>query len=236
LLTFADREGRTYGDPALVKAMVFPRQDHSIEQVESWLVELNQSALIVRYVAAGDRYIWFPGFEKNQLGMRKDREPESEIPEPPADVIRQSDGNLPDNIRHSSGNLPAEWNGMEIKENGIGMEGNGMESDTPDDPFTNIQRILETITGQMPDHGSVKPIQEIVTMGAIREDIQAGYDWYRGQGKTLRYYGSLVGPIGVAMRKRIEAAQPKPQTKADAVAAHNQQIISECLGGTNGDT
>lgn len=86
LITFADREGRTHGDPAMVRSMLFPRrQDVSIEQMEDIIKEWAVVGLIVWYECNGDLWIWFPGFSKNQPGLRKDKEAPSKIPEPSED-------------------------------------------------------------------------------------------------------------------------------------------------------
>lgn len=82
LLTHADREGRTYGDPSVVKSMVFPRQDGMIttDQIEGFINEWQAAGLIVWYEVDGDKFIEFPNFEKHQVGLRKEKEPVSTIP------------------------------------------------------------------------------------------------------------------------------------------------------------
>ena len=111
LITFADAEGRTYGDPALVRSMIFPRRtDVTVEQMERYIQEWHDAGLVVWYEADDDLYIYFPKFEGHQIGLRKDREPDSTIPAPPgletqedATGIRQSSDNLPADVRQSSG-------------------------------------------------------------------------------------------------------------------------------------
>ena len=84
LITFADRDGRVHGDPAVVRSLVFPRNSEiTIEQMESYIQEWSSAALIIWYEAKGDWWICFPNFAKHQVGMRYDREPESQIPPPP---------------------------------------------------------------------------------------------------------------------------------------------------------
>jgi DnaD/phage-associated family protein len=102
LITFADREGRSYGDPAIVRSMLFPRRDDiTIEMMTEYLIEWSRLGLIVWYEAQNDLFIWFPAFEKNQIGLRKSREPASIIPAPPDEISRS----LPESIRQSSGIL-----------------------------------------------------------------------------------------------------------------------------------
>lgn len=127
LITFADREGRVHGDPALVRSMIFPRSEIAIGKIDSYLEELQACGLILRFEHAGDRFIWFPKFDKNQPGMRKDREPASELPAPsPADLedySRMFSGNLPDDYRQDTGL-------MEFKRN----EAKGREAEAPMPP------------------------------------------------------------------------------------------------------
>ena len=106
LIAFADCEGRTHGDPALVRSIIFPRRtDISIKQIEALIKEWHNAGLIVWYEADGDYWIHFPKFEKHQVGLRKDREPSSSIPAPPARI----DGEvLPDDCRKDDGQLPEE--------------------------------------------------------------------------------------------------------------------------------
>lgn len=99
LISSADVEGRTYGDPCLVKSIVFPRQPAiTVEQVEGFIREWDAAGLIIWYEVEGEKYIYFPNFEKHQVGLRKDREPESTIPPMTAERIRQTSGNVPDEI------------------------------------------------------------------------------------------------------------------------------------------
>ena len=96
LITFADVDGRTYGDPAIVRSMVFPRRtDVTAEDVEKYIIEWQKEGLIEWYERDGDTWIQFPNFDKNQAGLRKDREAPSAIPAPP---LRTNSGLTPDEI------------------------------------------------------------------------------------------------------------------------------------------
>src|SRR3990167_4093437 len=83
LITFADVEGRTYGDPALVRSMLFPRRtDITIEQMAGYLQEWHNARLIIWYETDGDWFVYFPHFAKHQPKLQKDREAPSNIPGP----------------------------------------------------------------------------------------------------------------------------------------------------------
>lgn len=103
LITFTDCEGRTYGDPALLRSILFPRRsDITVEQMEHYIREWESAELIKWYGANDDLWIEFPNFEKNQVGLRKSREPKSDIPPPlvddSAEENRQSSDKEPEDI------------------------------------------------------------------------------------------------------------------------------------------
>jgi hypothetical protein len=84
LVTFADVEGRTNGDPALVRSLVFPRRtDVTVDQMAGYIREWHAAGLVTWYEAEGDMWIEFPGFDDNQRGLDRRKEQPSDIPEPP---------------------------------------------------------------------------------------------------------------------------------------------------------
>jgi len=120
MIAHLDREGRMHGDPAVIKGTVAPRIDGiTPDLIRQMLAEANELGLIVWYEADGERYVAFPGFDHQQVGLRKEREPESDLPSPispgPA-LTRIAD---PADCRQTAVNDPPEGNGRE----GKGMEG-----------------------------------------------------------------------------------------------------------------
>jgi len=96
LISFADVEGRTPGDPAIVKSLLFPRRlDITPEQVELFIQEWAAAGLIIWYEAEDDLWIQFPKFDDNQIGLRKNREAPSHIPAP---SLRRNSGETPDEL------------------------------------------------------------------------------------------------------------------------------------------
>ena len=84
LITYSDSAGRTPGDPAVLRSMLFPRrEDISIEQMTSYVKEWQEHGLIQWYEAHGDWWISFPQFGRYQVGFDHRHEPESTVPEPP---------------------------------------------------------------------------------------------------------------------------------------------------------
>lgn len=81
-----DVSGRMHGDPDIFKATVAPRLTHlSMEQIEGYINEWAAKELVVWYTYKGERYLCFPGFDKHQKGLRKDRESPSILPPPPGE-------------------------------------------------------------------------------------------------------------------------------------------------------
>jgi hypothetical protein len=116
LITFADYNGRVCGDPALLRSKLFPRRDDvTVGRMTAYIIEWAESGMVVWYEAKGDKWIEFPAFDKNQPNLRKDREPESDIPSPAdgrilagttPDEIRPDDADNPDEIQQDAGSLP----------------------------------------------------------------------------------------------------------------------------------
>ena len=113
LITTADAEGRTHGDPAMVRSILFPRRaDVTVERMEAYISEWASCGLIRWYESNDDLWIDFPNFEKHQTGLRKEREPASQIPphidgtehKSVTEVIRQTSGKHPAQIKLREGN------------------------------------------------------------------------------------------------------------------------------------
>jgi hypothetical protein len=122
MIAHLDREGRIHGDPEVLKGMVAPRiaaiTPAVIRQTAARAMELG---LIQWYEVDGDSFIAFPGFPENQVGLRVDREPKSQIPPPSSEPSHHIDASLPPNCRQTADNHPSEGKGRE----GKGIEGKG---------------------------------------------------------------------------------------------------------------
>ena len=75
LWCIADRAGRLEDHPKRIRAEILPYDDGSVDDM---LNELHQAGFILRYQAAGRRYIQVLNFGKHQNPHH--REPESAIP------------------------------------------------------------------------------------------------------------------------------------------------------------
>jgi len=113
-VTFADCEGRTHGDPSLVRSTLFPRRDDiTNEQMESYIKEWAAAGLVVWYQSNGDRWIQFPAFTKHQKGFDKRHEPDSVHP-PPPDVPDNVQDGCTDNVRTMPVQCTAEVKRSEV--------------------------------------------------------------------------------------------------------------------------
>ena len=81
LITQADDEGRVEGGAARMRALIWPyKVEVPPESVEQWLDELQNSALVSRYIIAERQYLALNGWSRNQ---KVDRPSMSRIPAPP---------------------------------------------------------------------------------------------------------------------------------------------------------
>ena len=80
LIAHLDCNGCFYGSAQMIKSLVVPRKNWSKNQIERWLSVMENSKndagtpLIFRYNLNGERYLFMPGFEGEQIGLRKDKE------------------------------------------------------------------------------------------------------------------------------------------------------------------
>lgn len=108
LISHLDKNGVFYGDPVMIKSLIFPRRgDVTIEQVETYLQAMQDVGLIILFEAEGQLWQYWPGFTDNQIGLRADREAtdfplpptEDDIPEPALEPTPEPDnGNFPEQI------------------------------------------------------------------------------------------------------------------------------------------
>lgn len=101
-------------------------------------------------------------------------------------------------------------------------------SEEPDE-FERIRRLLVTVTGVIGSgRGDIQAIDEIIKIGAIDADILAATQWAHDQGKTIRYFSSLVGPIATAKAKRIQGGNGKPGGRV--VPGRTKELIANAEG------
>jgi len=200
LLTMTDCEGRTYGDPAIVRSMVFPRRSNvTVEQMESYIIEWHNSGMVIWYEADGDKWIVFPNFEKHQVGLRKDKEAPSVIPAPPENNKTNSVP-TPEQVQTNSV-LDTDENGL-IKEKLIEVEVN--DNDGGITPFRQISAAVVEFTG-LPENTGGAPkwtegIRELVKLGATSELVEKSVKILRNKNykivSPMSLHNTIAGLIG----------------------------------------
>lgn len=80
IITSADDEGKLRGEPAVIKADIFPFDSVSLKTVESDLGVLADEGVIYKYEIEGDLYIWIQKWERYQ---KPSHPTPSKIPDPP---------------------------------------------------------------------------------------------------------------------------------------------------------
>ena len=81
IITLADDEGKLRGEPAVIKADIFPFDSVNLKTVESDLSVLGNEGVLHSYQVEGDLYIWIPKWERYQ---KPSHPTPSKIPDPPA--------------------------------------------------------------------------------------------------------------------------------------------------------
>jgi len=195
LVTHADREGRTYGDPAIVRSKVFPRRtDVTIDQIERYIKAWHDAGLIVLYEADGDKFIYFPGFEKNQVGLQKERETPSIIPDPTLEVIQSNARVMQDEITvkliEENTNIKSNNNKKIITENNA----DSLPNRTPE-----IETYLKTISDKLEQ--PYKNHTQIKKVLSFRDDfddkiIYQAVEWAAEKGMTM---GNTISALSKAL-------------------------------------
>lgn len=95
LIMKADDHGCFYGNPALIKGILFPLRGHTEKQIEKWLSELSKANIIQLYEVSGRIYLKITNFNQRLRLMQ------SKFPQPETGQIHAPsfDGQLSVNCR-----------------------------------------------------------------------------------------------------------------------------------------
>jgi len=88
LLPNLDINGCYSGDPDVIKGQILTRLKKSIKTVESYLNDLEDKLLIIRYELNGDMFLNVPDFKDKQPQLNADREGKPSIPLPPPNLLQ----------------------------------------------------------------------------------------------------------------------------------------------------
>lgn len=90
LLTHVDINGCFSGNALVVKGKVFTRLKHSPQTVESYLQDMENVGLIIRYEVNEDIFLYIPDFKDKQPSLQPNREAKPSIPPPTQEQLKSS--------------------------------------------------------------------------------------------------------------------------------------------------
>lgn len=227
-------------------------------EVEAELKVIEDSGNIIRYEANGSKYIQITNWHKYQDGATWLGPSEIPAPEGWHDryryhgkdnIIYMLNWGVVDDVIHTilpkklrseldsklSPPLPRREDEDDVKDdndsdtdNDVEKEGDPQGESTPDDKFEQFRLQIEQMTGLPATNDAPKAIREIIAMGAIAGDIQAGYQWLRDHGKLFNYYGRLVGPTRTAMAIRL-GSNHSPGKNGNKPDSHSPADFAEYI-------
>ena len=95
LIPYVDINGCFSGDAQVIKGQVFTRLKHSIKIIESFLIDLEDAGLIIRYETDGDIFLIIPDFADRQPSLKPEKEAKPTIPLPTPDQLQSKSGVTP---------------------------------------------------------------------------------------------------------------------------------------------
>jgi len=202
IIPHLDCNGLTYGDPAVVRSMVFPRRnDITLEQMESYINEWQEKGLINIYTKGDEKYIWFPNFAKHQIGLKKEREAKSGIPLP--DNFPTEPDKNQDNIPQVSG-IGTESIGNNLNVNLNANSNVNLNANSNDDDDANsvisFPSVWKEYTQKVTTDADWQPLMAI---HAIPGDLKTALDELMASGRKLpRSPDRCVESVGYVVKKR----------------------------------
>jgi hypothetical protein len=208
IIPHLDKEGRIYGDPAVVRSMIFPRRtDITVDDMQSYIQEWHDAGLIVWYECNDDKYILFPNFDKHQVGLNKDREADSVIPAPD-ELMTLSGSNheqIPVNIKLSKDNANDKLSELE---------------DNASSPPNFISEFIDAVRVQFTNNDQPQTIKDLVDDYGEQVVLEAA-TWY-GQNNP-RNMGHALKSINTVLSRGWNTGNNK--------VSQNNKVFEEVLNG-----
>lgn len=210
LLTHTDGYGRVYGDPAVVRSIVFPRRpDITVDEVEEFIKEWNSLGLINWYEVDDEMYIEFPNFSKHQVGLRIEKEGKSNIPPNPDNPAPnpenpekppENGGQIPD--KGGKGTPEVEGNARELEGE---FQGNVV---VPNGDCGDLIEEFCTITGKEYPQGRKAetdwdyPLSQLKIKGATTGDVRTAIQELDAKNYPIVSPKSIVTACELVMGRR----------------------------------
>ncbi len=221
LIEVADDQGRLPGHPAKVRSLVWGYDDIATSEVNADLSVLEKAGNIMRYSKNGSDYIQLVNWHTYQEGAAWLGPSDYPAPDGWQDRCRYHGKNneiITLNWNELPSNIPSKLPSELPNKPPIPLPGRDIEGDINSDSegeqirnaiFDQLRIDLEMMTGIPAPPQAIPAIQEIASMGANPEDIQAGYKWLITR-TPMKYYSQLVGPTRTAMGMRIQRQNDHP--------------------------
>lgn len=103
LIPNLDINGCFSGDPLVIKGQIFTRLNHSLKTIESYLRDLENNELIIRYETNKDIFLIVPDFKEKQNKLNPEREAVPIIPTPTQEQLKSNSGVIPPQVKGSKG-------------------------------------------------------------------------------------------------------------------------------------
>ena len=226
LITTADREGRTVGEPELLIALLFPRRrDVTPEMMAGFIQEWISAGFVVVYQASdGDQYLQFVNFEKHQVGLRKDREP-------------KSDYESPTNCRIIGGSLPQTDAEMQVNVNeNVNLNDNDNVNENDNKQNNSAQenefaKVWEKEMGSMVSNAFqfLQMVDEFIKVGVTPEIYRQAIREQKKSEYPVKSPTSVqTWAIGMVTKKKVK---PAPESVSDQNARVGQEVMAEMAKG-----
>jgi hypothetical protein len=88
-------------DPLVIRSHILSRLDKTVEEVVSYLEDLESAGLIQKYNVNGDIFLFVPDFKEKQPNLRPEREGKTHIPAPTPDLLLQNSRRTPAQVKLS---------------------------------------------------------------------------------------------------------------------------------------
>jgi hypothetical protein len=124
IISFLNKNGCFHGDEKVIKSLVFPlKKSVTPSKIRAALLRAEQKTLVFFYSVGSKSFICYPKFERNQPGLRKDREGLDGIPEPKSsDLLPQKLGKETESCGNPDAISPQK---VKVKVKGVIPNGEG---------------------------------------------------------------------------------------------------------------
>lgn len=105
-IPFLDRDGLVNGHPAILFGKIAPLLPDILPKMKTIIDEWVTAGLVIPYTDGKTSVLYFKGFTQNQIGLRYEREPESQFSAPPG--FSRTKNGIEKDAAQTAGRLPED--------------------------------------------------------------------------------------------------------------------------------